>query len=117
MAQEIRRATAVLAVTQVVGWGTTFYLPGVLSRTMAADIGVSPEFIFGGVTIMLVVSGVISPTLGRLLDRHGAAPFLAAGSLLTGVSVALLGLVTGPVTYALAWLALGISTALALTLP
>lgn len=117
MAQDVRRATAVLAVTQVIGWGSTFYLPGVLSRTMAADIGVSPEFIFGGVTIMLVMSGLLSPTLGRLLDRHGAASFLAVGSLLTGVSLALLGLVTGPVTYALVWLALGFSTTLALTLP
>ena len=69
MAKEIRRATAVLAVTQIIGWGTTFYLPGVLSRTMAADIGVSQEFIFGGVTIMLVVSGLISPTLGHKLIK------------------------------------------------
>jgi predicted MFS family arabinose efflux permease len=117
MAQEIRRATAVLAVTQVIGWGSTFYLPGVISRTMATDIGVSPEFIFGGVTIMLVVSGLISPALGRLLDRHGAAPFLTLGSLLTGVSIGLLALVAGPVSYALVWLALGFSTTLALTLP
>lgn len=117
MTREIRRATAVLAVTQMIGWGSTFYLPAILGRAMARDLGVTTEYVFAGVTAMLVVSGLLSPPLGRRFDRIGAQPFLAAGSAIVAVALGLLASVQGPWTYALAWMVLGSGTACCLSLP
>jgi hypothetical protein len=50
-----------LAVTQMTGWGTTYYLPAVLVGPIEADLRLSREIIFGGVTIMLLVGAVVAP--------------------------------------------------------
>ncbi len=57
-----------LAVTQMVGWGTTFYLPSVLGGRIGPEIGASPEVLFGGVTVNAADLGV--PVAGgRPADR------------------------------------------------
>lgn len=114
---EIRRATAVLAVTQVTGWGTTFYIPAILGRDIGADLGLSVETVFAGVTVMLITSGLVSPWLGRWMDRNGAAPVLVAGSILTAAALGLLAQATGLWGYAAAWVAIGLATACSLALP
>lgn len=55
------RTVAALAVTQIIGWGTTFHLPAILSRQIVVGTGLSPEFVFGGVTIMLLVGAPSRP--------------------------------------------------------
>lgn len=117
MTHEIRRATAVLTVTQLVGWGSTFYLPAIIGRSMGRELGLSSEFVFGGVTIMLITSGLLSPLLGRRFDRLGAQPFLAVGSAIVAGGLALLATATGPATYAAAWIVVGMGTSCCLSLP
>src|SRR3546814_5474319 len=76
------QTVAVLAVTQLIGWGTTFETLGVLGRTIAPDLGMPNEVAFAGLSVMMVVSALAGPTTGRLLGRYGASRVLAAGSIL-----------------------------------
>src|SRR3546814_11620468 len=76
------QTVAVLAVTQLIGWGTTFETLGVLGRTIAPDLGMPNEVAFAGLSVMMVVSELAGPTTGRLLGRYGAARALAAGYIL-----------------------------------
>ncbi|MBV9076779.1 MAG: MFS transporter, partial [Methylobacteriaceae bacterium] len=109
-----RRALGVLAFSQVVGWGTTLYLPAILSEDIARGTGLSPELVFGGVTLMLLVSGALGPTAGRLLQRHGARPCLVAGSLLVALGLVALASAHGPFLFTLAWIVIGVGTPFAL---
>jgi Major Facilitator Superfamily len=77
----------ILSVGQIIGWGTTFYLPAVLGDEMGRQLGVTRETVFLGVTLMVAIGALLSPTCGRLMDRHGAGPFLPLGSLLIGVGL------------------------------
>lgn len=52
------QTVAVLAVTQLIGWGTTFDMLGVMGRVIAPDLGLPNEAIFAGLTIMMVVSAM-----------------------------------------------------------
>jgi hypothetical protein len=39
---------ASLALCQILGWGTTFEMPAVFGRAMAADLGIANELAFAG---------------------------------------------------------------------
>src|SRR3954452_457643 len=82
------RAVLVLGVTQIIAWGALFY-PGVLILPLiAADHGWSTTFAMGGLSLALLTGGLVSPLIGRLIDRHGGHRVKPIGSM-----VAALGLV------------------------
>lgn len=108
-------SVAALAVTQVIGWGSTFYLPAVFADGMSAGTGLSTEFVFGGVTLMLLVAGLVAPASGRALDRFGARPCLVLGSALVALGLALLAEARGPALFAVAWAIIGLATPFALS--
>lgn len=111
------RTIAVLAVTQLIGWGTTFDMLGVMGRVIAPKLGLANEIVFGGLTIMMIVSALIGPATGRLLERHGAARVLAASSIVFAIGLLLLAASHGILLYALSWIVIGIGAALGLTAP
>ena len=43
-----------LALTRIIGWGSTFYSPSVLVSGLDRDLGLNAEIVFGGITILLV---------------------------------------------------------------
>jgi predicted MFS family arabinose efflux permease len=108
---------AALAVSQILGWGTTYEMPAVFGRAMAADLGLVNEMAFAGLTVMMLVMAFLGPWTGRMIARHGASRVLAMGSVLMAAGLVTLALSTGLVTYALAWLILGAGGSFALTVP
>ncbi|HJQ61005.1 MAG TPA: MFS transporter [Vineibacter sp.] len=114
----IERCTAIavagLGVTQIVGWGTTYAMPAVLGRFIAADLGLATEVVFGGVTVMFAVSALTAPAIGRRVDRLGARGTMAVGSLIASAALALLSQCTGIATYIAAWIVIGLATSLML---
>lgn len=107
----------VLAVTQLIGWGTTFESVGVLGRRLAPDLGLPNEIVYAGLSVMMMVSALASPLVGRLLDRHGAARVMAAGSVFFAIGLCLLAVSTGILTYAASWVILGLGGAFVLSAP
>src|SRR5580700_7512600 len=81
-----------LGVGQIVGWGSSFYLPTIFAGDMAHDTGLSEEVIFAGVTVMLLVSATLAPSLGRWLDRGGARAIMTIGSVVLALSLCLIAL-------------------------
>lgn len=109
--------TAILAAGQIIGWGTTFYLPGIIGRDIARDLGLSSEAAYGGITVMVVTSAVLSPIVGRWLDRYGTRWFMAGGSLLMAAGLATLSQATSISGYLAAWAIIGVGSVLCLSLP
>lgn len=110
------RATMVLAITQVLGWGTSFYLPGIVGRDIARELGLSTEFIFGGITVMVVTGGLLSPRIGKLFDERGTPSLMALGSIIMGLALIVLGFAKGAASYALAWFGIGVASTFCLSL-
>lgn len=108
---------AALAVSQILGWGTTYEMPAVFGRAMAADLGLANEMAFAGLTVMMLMMAFLGPWTGRQIARHGASRVLAMGSVLMAAGLITLALSTGLATYALAWLILGTGGSFALTVP
>src|SRR6478752_8674680 len=84
------RAVPVLGITQIIAWGTIFYSPVLTAPLIVAETGWSLSFIMGGFSLGLLIAGLVSPFVGRSIDRHGGHVVMAAGSLVSALG--LLGL-------------------------
>src|SRR4051794_3624465 len=89
MRPSLQRIVAVLGVTQILAWGSTFYLPAVLARPIAADTSWPAEGILAGISIALLAAGFVAMPVGRMIERHGGRPVLMTSAVIlaTGLCV------------------------------
>jgi MFS family permease len=99
---------ATLGITQILAWGSSFYLPAVLARPVAADTGWSLGWVVGGLSLGLLAAGLVAPKVGRTIDAKGGRPVLTASSILLGSGLATLALAHSLPVYLMAWLVMGI---------
>jgi predicted MFS family arabinose efflux permease len=96
-----------LGVTQILAWGSTFYLLGVLANPIARDTGWGYEWVMAGVSAGLLVAGIVSPRVGRAIGERGGRPVLAAGAILLALGLLLLGSSQSVLWYLAAWIIVG----------
>jgi MFS family permease len=101
------RVITALGITQIIGWGTTYYALGALSMDIAADRQWPKLLIFGAFSAALLISGLISRMAGRAIDTYGGRRVMAAGSALAGLGCLILSFATEPWIYVAGWLVLG----------
>ncbi|MHB1200201.1 MAG: MFS transporter [Polaromonas sp.] len=106
-----RRTTTVLSlgVAQTLAWASSYYLPAILAPSMARDLGVSTPTVFAGFSVALVVSAFLGPVAGKVIDRHGGRPVLAANSLVFATGLIALALAQGPLGLFAAWVLIGVA--------
>lgn len=97
-----------LGIVQILAWGSSFYFPAVLAIPIVRDTGWPLSFVVGGVTIGLLIGGLISPKVGALIGRHGGRPVLAASSLLFALGLATIGLSPSLPVYLAGWVLVGL---------
>ena len=102
------RVLVVLAVTQLIAWGT-LSLPAVLGRAMALDLEMDLTAVFASTSVLYMSMGLCSPLLARPFVKHGGRRVMIAGTLLAAPGYALLSAAQGPLSYYAAWLLLGIA--------
>src|SRR5215510_16346149 len=83
-----------IGMTQMLAWGSSFYLLGVLANPIVRDTGWSYDWVIGGVSLGLLVAGLVSPRIGRTIGRHGGRPVLAGGALAFAAGFVVLGAAT-----------------------
>jgi predicted small integral membrane protein len=81
---------------------------------MARDLGWSQTLVFGGFSAALAVMGVFSAPVGRLIDRHGGRPVMAAGSILIALGCTGIALAHHVMLFYASWLVLGLGMRMAL---
>ena len=97
-----------LGVTQILAWGSSYYLPAVLARPIADDTGWPFGWVVGGLSLGLLVSGLAAPFVGHQIQRYGGRPVLiASAALLAAGSLSLAMSPTLPVFMA-AWVLMGL---------
>lgn len=111
MSQHRSVTVASLGIAQTLAWASSYYLPAMLATSMARDLGISAPTVFLGFSLALVVSALLGPLAGKLIDRYGGRPVLAANSLVFAAGLATLALAQGPVGLFVAWAILGVAMA------
>jgi MFS family permease len=97
-----------LGITQITAWGTSYYCLGVLAKPIAAETGWAISTIFLGFSVALVVMGLISTWVGRLIDRIGARAVMSIGTVIVSAGLLALSQVRDVVPYLAAWAVIGV---------
>lgn len=106
-----------LGVGQILTWGSSFYLLGVLTAPIAADTGWPLAGVFGGLTLGLLVAGLVSPRVGRVIGEHGGRPVLAFSALALAAGLVVLGLAPSLPVFLGGWLLMGLGMGAGLYYP
>jgi Major Facilitator Superfamily len=97
-----------LGIAQILAWGTSFYIPAVFAEPIVKDTAWPLSYVVGGTSIGLLVAGLISPQVGRIIDMHGGRLVLLASSLFYAAGLIGIGLAPSLPLYLCAWVLLGI---------
>jgi len=113
-ARALRLDVMPLALAQTITWAAMYYsFPALLPR-WEAELGWSKAEISGAFTAALVVTAVMAPMAGRLIDRGAARLIHPGGALLGAVFLVLLSQVTQLWQFYAVWLGLGLAMAVCL---
>src|SRR5262245_41223339 len=105
------RAVPVLGVTQILAWGAIFYPPVLTVPLIAGERGWSLTFAMGGFSLALLTAGLVSPRVGRAIDRFGGHCIMPFGSLIGALGLLLLVYADHPAAYLAVWMLLGVAIA------
>lgn len=98
-----------LGTAQTLAWASSYYLPAILARPMAADAGVSVGTVWLAFSLALLLSAAVGPSVGRAIDRLGGRPVLMGTSGLFAAGLGLLALAQEPLTLFAGWIVIGLA--------
>jgi len=78
---------AAVGIAQILAWGSSYYLPAVLAAPEATATGWGETWIIGALSLGLLVSGLVSPQVGHLIERFGGRPVLTTPACVVRVTV------------------------------
>ncbi len=102
-------AILALGVTQNIGYGTLYYSFSILAPDMAESLSWSQEWIFGALSVALLVGGLTAPWLGTLIDRIGAGRVMTVGSAVAAAALIACAYAPGKGTYVAALIAIEVA--------
>ena len=87
-----------LGLTQIVGYGTMYYSFAILAHSAAPALGWPEPWLFGALSVGLLLGGLIAPEVGKRIDRHSAGAVMTLGSVVASGTLLLAGTApNGPV--------------------
>ena len=103
-----RKVVAALGTTQTIAWASSYYLPAVLVDPVSRDLGIPADGFLAAFSLALIVSALVAPAVGRLIDRAGGREVLAASNLVLACGLVALANAQGAVSLTVAWAILGL---------
>ncbi|MGI8397470.1 arsenite efflux MFS transporter ArsK [Agrobacterium deltaense] len=102
-------AILALGVSQNIGYGTLYYAFSILAPDMAEHFAWSTEWIFGALSLALLIGGLTAPWLGALFDRVGPGRVMTFGSAIATVALVACAYAPGKAAYVAALIAIQVA--------
>jgi len=103
-----RVVVSTLGITQTLAWGSTYYLTAVFADPVSEALGLSRAWFFGTFSAALLLSGLLGPVAGRMIDKYGGRDVLVATNLIFAAGLVLMSMAQGVAGLAIAWMVIGI---------
>ena len=110
-APDPRRRFAVIAsigLGQILAWGSSYYLLAVLAGPVVRATGWPQAWVIGSFSLGLLISGLVSPRVGHLIERFGGRPVLAASAILLAIGLLIQAAAPNLAVFVAAWLVIGV---------
>ena len=105
---------AALGATQTVAWASSYYMPAILGAPIAGALHLPTSVFFGLFSGALLLSAVVGPSVGRLIDRHGGRHLLATSNLVIAAGLLILAAAHSIAGLVIAWTVLGVGIGMGL---
>ncbi len=100
-----------MGLAQIIASAAAQYLPAVIAVQAASALDLPHVALFAGFSIALVISALLGPFAGRLVDRIGGRPVLMLSNIFFALSLITLGFAQGLWTLVLAYVFMGLGLA------
>ncbi|WP_421787816.1 MFS transporter [Hyphobacterium sp.] len=107
----LRPISIALGITQIVAFGTSFYLLGVLAIPISESTGWPLPWIAGGMTLGALAGATISPTVGEQISKGRGRKTLALSSVLFAAGLLVIASSSTLPVYFLGWIFVGFAMA------
>jgi hypothetical protein len=99
---------SLLGVTQILAWGSSYYLPAPLADAIADDTGWSLTWVVGGLSIGLVAAAIGSPQVGSRIGGGRGREVLSLSAIFLACGLFTIGLTQSLPVYNAGWILIGI---------
>jgi predicted MFS family arabinose efflux permease len=103
-----------LGTTQMLAWGSSYYLLAILADPIAKDTGMTTNAIFAAFSFALLLSALVGPEVGRTIDRLGGRTVLLVSNILFAAGLGLMAVSLNWPAIWFAWLFMGLGMGLGL---
>lgn len=103
-----------LGIAQILLWGGSYFLLAILGDAIIKDTGWSHQYIYGCLSLALLISGLISPRIGRTIQYRKRNILLPVSGLVMGLGLIILALTTNRFVFLGGWVVLGFAMGLGL---
>ncbi|GAC1037261.1 MFS transporter [Pseudomonas sp. No.117] len=100
-----------LGIGQILVWGGSFFILAVLADPVVRETGWSRQWVYGGLSLGVLVSGLLAPACGRLIARQGGRTLLSLSGLGVASGLILMASAQHLPLFLLAWVIMGIGMA------
>jgi len=104
-----RRIVWPLAIAQIIMWAAMYYMFPALLLEWERDLGWSKTELSGAFTLALVMSAVLAPGVGRIIDRGFGRRIFTGSAILGSLFLALLSMVTKLWQFYAVWIVIGMA--------
>lgn len=108
------RLTISLGVTQTIAWASSYYLIAILATPIAAELSVSTVNIYAAFSAALILTAIVGPMAGRLIDQFGGKPVLLCTNVIFAIGLCILSVADSIVVSWLGWITLGLAMGMGL---
>lgn len=106
--------SVLLAIAQIMVWGGSFFLMAMLAAPVVKDTGWSQQWVYGSLSLGILISGMLAPMVGRAVARIGGRKILASSGLILALGLVLLASAPNLPCFVLAWVVIGVAMAVGL---
>jgi len=96
-----------LGATQIFGFGSTYYVLGVLGAPINAETGWPLTFMSGAQSAGMLIAGLVSPWVGRTIGRSGGRRVMAISFAVLALGLLILSISNHKAVFLLGWLLMG----------
>lgn len=103
-----------LGMLQILVWGGSFFLMAVMADPISRDTGWPSQWVYGALSLSLMVSALVAPWSSRLIARYGGRPQMAASGAVVALGLLIMGASHALAWFLVAWAVIGIGMAMGL---
>lgn len=100
-----------LGLLQILVWGGSFFLLAVMGEPIMRDTGWGSQWVYGALSLSLMVSALLAPLSSRLVARYGGRIQLASSGVIVAVGLLVMAWSQTLPVFLLAWVVIGVGMA------